>query len=124
MIRLDTLFLPDGLLWTDEFSWVPVSGASDRALDGSELNYSSALVGGRPITLESGKWIKRSDVEALQELASRPQDIYTLVLRGKNYQVRFRHEENQQPFTAQPVWPMASYSPSDNYTASLKLKTV
>lgn len=123
MIQLAHVLLPAGLLWTDEFGWQPVAQAVDRALDGSRLSFSSALTGGRPITLESGSWLKYSDVQALQELASQPGATYALELRGVTYQVEFRHAE-PPAFAAAPLFPLAFPAPDDRYTATLKLSTV
>jgi hypothetical protein len=123
MIRLDSLFLPDGLIWVDEFMWQPVSGSTDRALDGSEITNAAALNGGRPITLESGAGLKRLDVEALQALASQADGSFLLVLRDIPYQVRFRHEE-VPAFSATPVFPLARPEPTDYYTVTIKLKTL
>ncbi len=123
MIRLDSLFLPDGLIWVDEFMWQPVSGSADRALDGSEITNSAALNGGRPITLESGAGLKRLDVDALQALASQANGSFLLVLRDIPYQVRFRHEE-VPAFSASPVFPLARPAPTDYYTVTIKLKTL
>lgn len=123
MIQLAHVLLPAGLLWTDEFGWQPVAQAVDRALDGSRVSFSSALTGGRPITLESGSWLKYSDVQALQELASQPGATYALELRGVTYQVEFRHAE-PPAFAAAPLFPLAFPAPDDRYTATLKLSTV
>lgn len=123
MITLASLSLPTGLLWSDEFTWQPVAQSVERALDGSQIVFSGALVAGQPITLESGAWVKRDAVLALQALASVPDAVYPLTLRGLSYQVRFRHHD-APAVSAAPLFPMANPAPDDFYTLSIKLMTV
>lgn len=123
MILLASLSLPAGLLWSDEFAWQPVAQSVERALDGSQIVFEGALSAGQPITLESGAWVKRDAVLALQALASAPDAIYPLTLRGVSYQVRFRHHE-APAVSAVPLFPMASPAADDFYTVSIKLMTV
>ncbi len=36
-MQLDTMTLPDNLLWVNEFDWTPVAQSTDRSLTGSLL---------------------------------------------------------------------------------------
>jgi hypothetical protein len=125
MIQLDTLQLPAGLVWTDEFA-SSVAQSTKRTLDGGLVVFHTALTGGRPITLASREdtgWLTRAQVEALDLLARSPGGIYILTLRGQAYQVMFRHQE-APAFEAAPLWPLVNPQPGDFYLATIKLMTV
>lgn len=71
MITLDTLRLPDGLRWTDEFAWSPVAQSSAFGLTGALLIQQGIKQAGRPVTLTGGNtwaWMRRSALIALQAL--------------------------------------------------------
>ena len=126
MIRLDTVALPDGLVWTDEFAAQAVAQTVRRTLDGSVVVFYGQHSGGLPITLESepdAGWLTRTQVEALKLRADSPGGIFILELRGQVYQVMFR---NQEPpaFEAKPLVALAHPQPGDFYLATLKLMTV
>jgi hypothetical protein len=126
MIRLDTVALPDGLVWTDEFAAQPVAQTVRRTLDGSVVVFYGQHSGGLPITLESepdAGWLTRTQVEALKHRADSPGGIYTLELRGQVFQVMFRHQE-PPAFEAKPLVALARPQPGDFYLATLKLMTV
>jgi hypothetical protein len=126
MIRLDTVVLPDGLVWTDEFAAQAVAQTVRRTLDGSVVVFYGQHSGGLPITLESepdAGWLTRTQVEALKLLADSPGGIYSLELRGQTFQVMFRHQE-PPAFEAKPLFNLANPQPGDFYLATLKLMTV
>ena len=126
MIRLDTVALPDGLVWTDEFAAQAVAQTVRRTLDGSVVVFYGQHSGGLPITLESepdAGWLTRTQVEALKLRADSPGGIFTLELRGQVLQVMFRHHE-PPAFEAKPLVALAHPQPGDFYLATLKLMTV
>lgn len=70
-LTLDTVTLPPGCVWQDEFDWTPVSQATAYSLTGALLVEQSEKQAGRPITLVGGKdfaWLTRAEVEALKTL--------------------------------------------------------
>lgn len=96
-ITLDTMSLPDDLLWQDEFAWAPVAGASGRTLQG-RLSYQTAAAAGesgRPLTLgNEHAWITRAELLTLQGWAADPDKVMSLTLHdGSVRQVIFRHWE-------------------------------
>jgi hypothetical protein len=126
MIRLDTVVLPDGLVWTDEFAAQSVAQTVRRTLDGSVVVFYGQHSGGLPITLESepdAGWLTRAQVEALSLLANSPGGTFTLELRGQAFQILFRHHE-PPAFEAKPLFNLANPQPGDFYLATLKLMTV
>lgn len=126
MTRLDTVALPDGLVWTDEFAAQTVAQTVRRTLDGSLVVFYGQHSGGLAITLESepdAGWLTRTQVEALKLRADSPGGIFTLELRGQVFQVMFRHHE-PPAFEAKPLVALANPQPGDFYLATLKLMTV
>lgn len=126
MIRLDSLRLPDGLVWSDEFASNSVSQTVRRTLDGSLVVFYGRMRAGLPITLASepdSGWLTRTQVEALKLLADSPGGVYALDLRGRTFAVMFRHQE-PPAFEAQPLVALAYPQPGDFYLATLKLMTV
>jgi len=126
MIRLDSVVVPDGLVWIDEFAAQAVAQTVRRTLDGSVVVFYGQHSGGLSITLESepdAGWLTRTQVEALKLRADSPGGIFTLELRGQVFQVMFRHQE-PPAFEAKPLVPLAHPQPGDFYLATLKLMTV
>jgi hypothetical protein len=126
MIQIDHVVLPDGLVWTDEFAAQAVAQTVRRTLDGSMVVFYGQTSGGLPITLESepdAGWMTRAQVEAVKLLADSPGGVFSLELRGKTYQVMFRHQD-PPAFEAKPLIPLANPQPGDFYLATLKLMTV
>ena len=96
-ISLDTLTLPDELIWIDEFYWNPIRVEEKFSLSGVR-NISESLLptnSGRPITLESdNSWIDRQDLITLHNWSRLKNYTMTLTLHDNSiYQVRFRHTE-------------------------------
>jgi len=126
MITLDTLTLPSGLAWMDEYASQSVVQTVRRTLDGGQVIYYAGLQAGRHITLTSGDdfgWVKKSVVDALAVMAASPGAIYSLSIRGQTHAVLFRHHE-PPALEATPLWPVANPQPDDYTRITLKLITV
>jgi len=126
LITLDSVVLPAGLVWTDEFANQNVAQTAKRTLDGSLVVFYAGLQSGMPITLASevdAGWLTREQVEALQLRAMSPGGVFPLSLRGQNRLVIFRHHE-APAFEAKPLVNLALPQPGDFYLATLKLMTV
>lgn len=70
-ITLDTVTLPQGCVWRDEFDWTPVMQATAYSLTGALIVEQAEKQAGRPITLVGGKdfaWLTRTEVAALKTL--------------------------------------------------------
>lgn len=67
-ITLGSIVLPDGLRWSDEHAWSPVSQATEWSLTGALIIEEAEKQAGRPITLTGGLtwvWMTKGDLETL-----------------------------------------------------------
>lgn len=95
----ETLTLPQDLFWLDEFEWSPVSQAVEYSTSGNLLVDIAVRQAGRSITLGgegNSAWITRQDLQALSSWAKLPGQVFTLNLRGEEFNVIFDHGPNDQ----------------------------
>jgi len=81
-IYLNNIKLPDGLRFSDEFTWSPLTQATEYSLTGALIVHQGEKQAGRPITLEGGKdfaWLTRTEVAALKALLDAGEEM-TLIL--------------------------------------------
>lgn len=81
-IYLNNIKLPDGLRFSDEFTWSPLTQATEYSLTGALIVHQGEKQAGRPITLEGGKdfaWLTRTEVAALKTLLDAGEEM-TLTL--------------------------------------------
>jgi hypothetical protein len=126
MIRLDTLDLPSDLLWENQFSWIPVSGASERTLGGTLVVWTSSLIEGRPIDLvasETRGWLTKTQVEALHILAAAPIS-YVLTIGSTPYNIIFRYEDAPCLEFTPLLSSKISFAAGDYFTGRIKLLEV
>ena len=119
-ILLDTITLPDDLIWIDEYAHTPVKQTVSTAVDGSLIVEAAAQTKGRPITLAGGTdygWIDRATLEQLRAKQYEPGLVLTLVLRGTAYSVLFTQPGGIE---AKPVIDYNTPDASDWYTVTLK----
>ncbi|WP_066017379.1 hypothetical protein [Endozoicomonas atrinae] len=121
-MQLDTISLPDDLLWINEFEWNPVQQSTDRSLTGALLVQEGQLINGRPIVLsgngEAG-WVSRLTVKNLFALSKAANKTMTLTLPdNRQFSVIF-DRSNGAPVEAQQVLPFAY--PEDDYQYLLTL---
>lgn len=121
MITLNTLSLPDDLIWSDEFAWTPIRQNQDVSLSGALIVEEAAQQKGRLITLTGNDdvWATRATVEALYALAQHPATPMALNLNGQSFSVLFRHSEGA--IDAQPVIAHSNPDASTYYTLTLRL---
>ena len=124
MITLDTLTLPDDLIWTDEFRWSPVAQQESVTLDGALVVQAMAQQTGRPITLAGGEdyaWVRRSLLTQLRAKSVTPGLEMTLTLNdGIARTVVFTGER----LTADPVWEVAHPEDDQPYVVTLYFREV
>lgn len=94
-----TLTLPD-LLWPDEYAWQAVEQRTQFTITGALIVEASAKQAGRPITLQSGAWFVRSQLETLRAWAALPAQQFTLSYRGVSFDVAFDHSRGALAATA------------------------
>ena len=109
-----TVTIPDDLEWTNQFDFAPVSQTTERTIGGSFIVSESALLFGRPITLEGGEqvWMTRQTMEQVVGLAV-PDKALTLTLAdGVARNVIFNYQ-NGAPYSADPLWRQRTYDGDD-----------
>lgn len=119
-IILDTITLPDDLIWIDEYAHTPVKQTVSTAVDGSLIVEAAAQAKGRPITLAGGEdyaWIDRATLEQLRAKQYQPGLVMTLTLRGTAYSVLFTQPGGIE---AAPVVDYNTPDDSDWYAVNLK----
>lgn len=123
MMTLDSITLPDDLIWSDEFGWTAVRQATAYSLTGALIVDEAARLAGRPITLTDG-WASRALVEQLYALIQQPAQTHTLTINGTAYSVIFRHGDGAM--TAEPLQPVAvaDTAPDDWYRLTLRFMVV
>ena len=124
MITLGGIELPDDLIWDNEFSWIPVAGASARTLGGTLLSWSNSISKGRPIDLvanESRGWMTRSQIQSLYSMASVSGTTFELNYKTAIYNVRFRLEDQPVLEAVPLISSRVNFISSDLYTGRIKL---
>lgn len=121
-ITLDSITLPDDLVWTDEFGWFARVRAIENSVTGVPIIQETALVAGRSITLaDDSAWLTRADLLDLVALAETADATHLLTLHdGREFDVRFR----EPPLNAAPVITYADPDVADMYRLTLNLITV
>lgn len=126
-----TLTLPTGLMWADEFGWSAPQTRADYSVTGALLLQSAARQAGRFITLESAApdmgWARRSAVLTLRAWAALPITAtggrFNLALDdGRSFAVVWRHADGA--LEAQPVLGLPPGTDDDYYTIRLRLMEV
>ncbi|OED40222.1 hypothetical protein ACH42_17055 [Endozoicomonas sp. (ex Bugula neritina AB1)] len=126
-MQLDTITLPDDLLWINEFDWNPVEQSTERTLTGALLVQEQSLKFGRPIELSGGAeagWVSRSTVVNLLALSQIANKVMTLTLPDlRTYSVIFDRQSGK-PVEAQQVIPFAYPDDDHHYSLTIRLLTV
>lgn len=114
---LDTIILPDGLIWSDRYDWTPVAQTVAVSLTGTIIIQEAAQLAGRPITLEGAEdqsWATKSQIDALYALTGAADKIMTLDLGTDGvHQVIWRRD--QAPIVAAPVLRTVDPGPATMY---------
>ncbi|WBA83740.1 hypothetical protein [Endozoicomonas sp. GU-1] len=126
-MQLDTIALPDDLLWIDEFRWNPVEQSTERSLTGALLVQEGQLKQGRPITL-SGKgeagWVTRQTVKSLLALSKSAGLSFDLTLPDNRTFTVIFDRSSGAPVEAEQVMTAAYPTDDDFYFLTLRLLTV
>jgi hypothetical protein len=126
-MTLDSITLPDDLLWINEFGWNPVEQAMDRSLTGGLLIQEQSKSYGRPIELSGGEeaaWVTRSVVVNLLALSHIANKVMTLTLPDlRQYSVIFDRSSGS-PIEARQILPDAYPGDDHYYSLTIRLLTV
>lgn len=102
--QLATVQIPRGMLWVDEFNWVPVEKTAEYSTTGALLLDVGTKLAGQPITLqavENQGWFRRGPLQELLALASDAEGVYTFThADGRAYLVTFAPDD---PVSAVPI---------------------
>lgn len=126
-ITLDTLTLPDELMWVDEFAWGTVRFNAKRTVLGRLVLLGNNVMGnsGRLITLESdNSWILRSDLLILRNWTDEiDKDMVLKLHDGTLFSCRFRFWDTPC-IEASPIVSTAFPTNDTYYKLTLKLVVV
>lgn len=126
----EAVTLPNDLVWVDEFSWAPTTGAVAYSLTGALLYEVGDKKSGREITLqapdESMAWVPRSTIAVLRSWLQPSTRKMKLKLEypsdTREFVVMFLH--TVEPLKATPVTSFASHESGDWFNITLKLLEV
>lgn len=94
MIVLDTIELPEEMMWFDEQEWSNLRSAIRYTLQGKMIRENSSILAskGRPITLGSeNAWITKADLDTLREWSQIVNHQMSLTMHDSSvYVVGFR----------------------------------
>jgi len=124
-ITLDSLTLPNELIWIDEYSWHKVRVNEKISLSGVRNVFESKLpsYSGRPITLESeNSWLIKEDIDTLYSWTEELDKNMIITFHDvSSYTVRFRHSD--QPVFEYEQVAVTAYSDANTlYKITIKLE--
>lgn len=122
MISLDSVQLPNSVVWIDEFDWTPTEQKKSYSLSGALIIETTLKQAGRPITLQGRSdsgWVKRSGIEALYAKLNDNVSMLLTYHDGRQFTVRFDHEA--KPIDSKPIQDFPVPMQKHNYTLILKL---
>ena len=118
-VTLNSVLLPDDLIWRDEFDWAPVEQVVTPTLSGALLVEETPRPQGRPLTLTGH--CSRASVLALKVLEQEVAQILTLtLLDGIVRQVIWR----RPGVVATPLVEMADPEGDEPYALTLNFTEV
>jgi hypothetical protein len=118
-ITLDSIALPDDLVWVDEFAYTPVIQELAWAVDGTLIIQQGIKLAGRTITLSGGEnygWITRATLLLVHAKAIAGVTCTLTLSDSRVFSVKFRQDN---PLEAHPVLDYASPDASDFYYITL-----
>ena len=126
---LQTITLPNDLLWADEFEWSKVESTNTYTLTGSLIVEQGTKQAGRPISLRAEPdmaWVTRATVDLLQAAAAIAGRRFQLVLEyptdTRTFLVIFDTTSN--PISASPVKGFPGHKAGDWFRIELKFLEV
>jgi len=125
MIKLETIQLPDNMVWQGRHNNLSIGAVTRRALDGTLVIHEAEL-GNQNIDLvaaQNSGWLTHAQVLALRNLAKSAGASYTLEYEGDIITVRFRHEDSPV-LDVTPLIPRPNPQDSDYYYGTIKLMEV
>jgi hypothetical protein len=122
---LDSLTLPEDLIWIDEFDWSPVEQSQSYSITGALIIQSSTKQAGRLITLagdNSSGLISRANLKLLQIKSNNNSTMVLTLNDARTFNVIFNHTKN--PIEAKPWIDYSTPDDADFYTLKINLLAV
>ena len=127
-MQLDTVDLPDDLLWKNEFDWNQNDQSQARTLSGAIEIQTAARIYGRPIRLQGGQdggWITRATAKAIRALEADPTRVMTLSGLNDEPDLAVMFDRTSGPaFESQMIMRFANPDDQTWYSCALRLITV
>lgn len=123
--KIDEIYLPDDIVWSDEFKTSQIAQSTTRTLSGALVIQTGVKIEGRPITLSGGNsgWMRYSELITLRDyLEANPDKVMTLNYRGVERSVVL-DASSGPALVADPVVDYSTPEAGDWYTITLKLLT-
>ena len=125
-VTLQTIDLPNDLLWEDEFNWAKVLSSSVYSVTGSLLLDYGTKLEGRPLTFSAidkeMAWVTRATVQTLLQWSSIPARRFTLLLEyptdTRQFLVVFAASEDR--VQSAPIRGFPGHEDSDWFSIRLK----
>lgn len=125
MITLDTIQLPNSVVWINEFEWTPTQQSKTYTLTGALVIETAQKQAGRPIVLEGRQdsgWVKRNNIDALFSKLSSNDDMTLTLHDNRVFTVVFDHEA--KPIESKPIQDFPIPKNAQPYTLILRLLVV
>lgn len=114
-----SLVLPAGLIWRDEFDWSPVESTQTYTLTGALIIEQASKQAGRPVSLSADddmNWATRQTVNTLRQWQAIVKRVFRLSIGGQTIDVIF---DQNQPMSARPVKNIPQHDESDWFHVAL-----
>jgi len=124
-VQLNTIILPEDLIWVDEFDWQQTAESKEYSLSGSLLVDTGTKLKGRAITLQgeiNAGWTTRTDILSLQTLANTNATMTLTLNDSRTFQVRFDY--NAKSVEVKPIVDYSTPAVTDYYQIILRLYEV
>jgi hypothetical protein len=127
-MQLDTVTLPEDLLWANEFEWNQNIQSQNRTLSGAMDIQTASHLYGRPIRLQGGTdggWITRATALAIRALETDSSAILTLTgLLDQGPLAVIFDRGNGAAFESQMIMRYSDPDSQTFYSCALRLLTV
>lgn len=124
-MQLDTLTLPDDLIWIDEFDWSPIQQTQTYSITGALIIESGTKKAGREITLSgdnSSGLISRADLKRLEAKLTVTSPMVLTLNDSRTFNVIFNHAK--KPIEAKPWIDYSTPDDADLYTLKINFLAV
>lgn len=122
MATLDSLILPEDLIWIDEFNWTPVQQSEEFTVTGALIIDSGIKQAGRKMTMQGGvdyAWIDRGNLKILYDLLPANAEMTLTLNDARVFTVIFDHQA--QPIESSPIIDYSTPIDADKNALTVRL---